>query len=100
MTTGHLLAALMADPDSQAARALTALGTTGAGVEAALSNVPVADTSDAGPAPQSVAITIGETTSLIADPALATALQQLTTEQLRDAIKKAIGLTDPGEAAG
>jgi ATP-dependent Clp protease ATP-binding subunit ClpC len=100
MTTGHLLAALIGDPDSQAARALAALGVSSEGLEAAITDVPLATTSDSSPAPQSVAITIGETTNLIADPAIASALQRMNPDQLRDAIKKAIGLTDPDQAAG
>jgi ATP-dependent Clp protease ATP-binding subunit ClpA len=100
MTTGHLLASMVGDADSQAARALTALGITSEAVLAAIADVPVAQTSDATPAAQSVAITIGQTTTLIGDPELAAALEQLSAAQLRGAIKKAIGLVDPDQAAG
>jgi ATP-dependent Clp protease ATP-binding subunit ClpC len=100
MTTGHLLTAIVADRGSHAGRALTALGITGDAVHAALAQIPVVETSDAAPAPQSVAITIGDKTTAIADPDLAAALQQLDAEQLRRAIKKAIDLTNPDQAAG
>jgi ATP-dependent Clp protease ATP-binding subunit ClpA len=100
MTTGHLLGAMVADTDSQAARALTSLGVTGEAADAALTGIPVADTSDATPSAPSVAITIGETTTVIGDARVAGALQQLNADQLRDAISKAIGLAKPDQAAG
>ena len=100
MTTGHLLTSMLADTDSQAARALTSLGIALEAVTAALDATNLSDTSAASPTPQSVAITIGETTTLIADEGLANALQQLDAGQLRDAMKRAVGLEDPGQAAG
>jgi ATP-dependent Clp protease ATP-binding subunit ClpA len=100
MTTGHLLAAMVGDTDSHAARALAALGLTSAAVHTALAGVPVADSSDATASAQSVTITIGETTTRIGDLDIAAALEQLSPDQLRDAIKKAIGLANPDQAAG
>jgi ATP-dependent Clp protease ATP-binding subunit ClpC len=100
MTTGHMLAALVGDTDSHAGRALTSLGISGEAVQTALTRVPVADTSDATPSAQSVAITIGEITTVIGDADVAAALQQLNADQLRDAIKKAIDLAKPDQAAG
>jgi ATP-dependent Clp protease ATP-binding subunit ClpC len=100
MTTGHMLAAMVVDTDSQAARALTAMGITSEAVHAAIADVPLASTSDAAPSPRSVAITIGETTTLIGDPDVAAALGQLSPVQLREAIKKAVQITDPDQAAG
>jgi ATP-dependent Clp protease ATP-binding subunit ClpC len=100
VTTGHLLAAMVSDTDSQAARALGSLGVTGEAVQTALERVPVADTSDATPPAQSVAITIGETTTLISDADLVAALQPLGADQLRDAIKKAIELAKRDQVAG
>jgi ATP-dependent Clp protease ATP-binding subunit ClpA len=100
MTTGHVLAAMLADTESLAGRALTSLGIATEAVQAALDAINLADTSDASPAPQSVAITIGETTTLIDDPEMANALLQLGADELRDAIKRAIGLEGPDQAAG
>ncbi|MGH9068624.1 MAG: Clp protease N-terminal domain-containing protein, partial [Acidimicrobiales bacterium] len=100
MTTGHVLADMLTDPDSQVSHALADLGIDPGKVQAALDAVDLADTSDASPAPQSVAITIGETTTVIVDPDVAAALQQLSTEQLRDVVKRAVDRPDPGQAAG
>src|SRR6185437_4855875 len=74
MTTGQVLAGLGVDP--------VRLG-------AALDAVDVADTSDAAPAPQSVAVTIGDATTVITDPDVATALRRLSADQLRDVLKDA-----------
>lgn len=100
MTTGHLLGAILADAGSQASRALAAVGVDEARAEAALDAVPVADTSDASPAPQSVAVTIGDTTTVVDDPEVASALQQLSAAELRDALKGAVDRPRPGSAAG
>ncbi|MGH9054559.1 MAG: Clp protease N-terminal domain-containing protein [Acidimicrobiales bacterium] len=100
MTTGHLLAGMLADPDSQVSHALAEIGVDAQRAQAALDAVNLSDTSDASPAPQSIAVTIGETTIVIADPDLATALQQLSTEELRDIIKKALDNPESGQAAG
>jgi ATP-dependent Clp protease ATP-binding subunit ClpC len=100
MTSGQLLSAMVTDTDSQAARALSSLGVTSEAVHAAIARVPVADTSDATQPAPSVAITIGETTTVIGDVDVAAALQQLTADQLREAIKKAIELAKPEQAAG
>jgi ATP-dependent Clp protease ATP-binding subunit ClpC len=100
LTTGHVVAALMDDPESQATRALTALGVTTESLLAALSQVPVNATSDAPPAAQSVAITIGETTTVISDAVIAAALRDLSADELRDAIKKAMELGGRDQATG
>ncbi len=100
LTTGHVVTALMDDPESQAARALAALGVTGESLHAALNQVPVNATTDAPPAAQSVAITIGETTTVISDAVMAAALQKLSADELRDAIKRAMALGGPDQATG
>jgi ATP-dependent Clp protease ATP-binding subunit ClpA len=100
LTTGHVLAALMGDPDSQATQALRALGVTGDAVQTALAQVPLTTSSDAPPPAQSVAITIGATTTVISDAVVVAALQDLSADQLRDAIKKAMGLGGLGQATG
>jgi ATP-dependent Clp protease ATP-binding subunit ClpA len=96
LTTGHVVAALMEDPESQAAQALRALGITPESLQAALAGVPVTATSDAPPPAQSVAITVGETTTVISDAGVAAALQQLSADELRAAIQKALGLGGRG----
>ncbi|MHB1598151.1 MAG: hypothetical protein ACYCXY_04545, partial [Acidimicrobiales bacterium] len=65
----------------------------------AIDAVSVAGTSDASPASQIVAITIGEATTILADPEIASALQHLGAEQLRDILKRAIEGGGPSEAA-
>ncbi len=100
MTTGHLLAAITSDPDSQATRALAVLGVSADAVTSALLQVSLGDTTDATPSPQSVSITIGDTTTLISDPRVAATLQRLNADELRDIIKRAIGPDAPDEAAG
>jgi hypothetical protein len=100
MTTGHVLAAIVGDTDSQAARVLASLGITGEALETALARAPLAGTSDATPSAQSVAVTIGDTTTVISDADVASALQQLNADQLRDVIKKAIDLANPDQAVG
>ena len=100
LTTGHVLAALMGDPESQATQALGALGITAEAVQTALAQVPLATSSDAPPAAPSAAITIGATTTVIRDAVVVAALQDLTADQLRDAIKKAMGLGGLDQATG
>jgi hypothetical protein len=100
LTTGHLLVAMVFDTDSQASRALGALGVTGEAVVPAVAGVPAAGTSDATPSPQSVSISAGETTLLLTDADLAAALQALTADELRDAFRRAMGLTEPDQATG
>jgi ATP-dependent Clp protease ATP-binding subunit ClpA len=97
MTTGHALAGMLADPDSQVSRAFSEIGVDRQRIEAALDSVNLAETSDAGPSPKSVAVTAGDTTTVIADPELAAALGQLGTEQLRAILKDAIDRLDAGE---
>jgi ATP-dependent Clp protease ATP-binding subunit ClpA len=100
LTTGHVVAALMDDSESQAAQALSALGVTRESLQAALARVPVTGTSDASTAAQSVKITIGESTTVIGDAAIAAALQELSADDLRDAIKRAMGLGGRDQATG
>ncbi len=100
MTTGHVLGGMLSDPDSQVSHALAELGIDPERVQAALDAVKLVDTSDASPAPQSISMTIGETTVVITDPDVATAFQQLSSDQLRDIFRKAIDRPDPDQAAG
>jgi len=98
MTTGHLLAAMVADTESQAAKALLALGASADAVSNALAQVPLAGTSDAAEPVHSVAIRVGETTTVISDPDVVAALRELNAAELRDIIKKAVGPPGPDQA--
>ena len=100
VTTGQLLAAMVADTDSQAGRALATLGVSAEAVGAALAQVPIAGTSDETPPARSIAVTIGGTTALISDPEVAATLQGLNANQLAELIRKATGPEIPGQAAG
>ena len=99
-TTGHVLAGMLSDPDSQAARALTTIGVDAQQVQAALAAVSLADTSDASPVPQTITLTVGGATRIVADARLAALLQRLTGEELRELLRRALEHPDPGEAAG
>lgn len=94
VTTGQLVSAFLEDPESQAAKALTRLGVTTEALGATLAEIPVAGTSDAPPPPPSVGFTVGGRTTTIGDPALAAALSALSPEELRAALRRAVG-TDP-----
>lgn len=100
LTTGLLIAAMVAETDSQASKALALIGISAEALNSALAQVPVAGTSDAVPPAQRIEITIAGTTTVIDDPDVAAALQQLNADQVREAIKKAIGPASPGQAAG
>lgn len=100
MTTGHLLGGMLADPDSQVSRGLMAMGLDPQQLQGAVDGVSLAETTDASPAPRTVAITIGERTTVIADSDIAAAIQQLSGDQLRDALKKLTDRPASGEAAG
>jgi ATP-dependent Clp protease ATP-binding subunit ClpA len=91
VTTGHLLAAMLGDESSHAARVLSALGVTGDQVAGKLAEIPVAGTSDAPPAPRSVEIKLGEQTLTIDDPAVAAGLSSLSPEQVRAVLQAALG---------
>ena len=96
MTTGHLLLAILADTASLASRALGHFGVTSESLGPRLAEVPVSETSDALPRPQTVEIKLGANTTTIGDPELAAALGDLSPEQLRAALRKALG-AGPGE---
>ncbi|MGH8979579.1 MAG: Clp protease N-terminal domain-containing protein [Acidimicrobiales bacterium] len=100
VTTGHLLRAILADPDSQVSRAVADLDVGADRFAAALDAVDVDETSDASPASRSVVVAIGESTTVVADAGVAAALQRLTPEQLRDVLKRAVGqIGDTGDTS-
>jgi hypothetical protein len=95
MTTGQLLLAILGDQSSQAAKALGKLGVSAESLQAQLAQVPIGETSDAPPRPRAIEIKLGELTTTIDDPDLVAALGELSTEQIRAALRDAFG-TDRG----
>jgi ATP-dependent Clp protease ATP-binding subunit ClpC len=96
MTTGHLLTSFVEDGRSQAALALGALGVTADALRSALGRIPAAGTSDAMPGPRSVEIRVGDTSTTIDDPELASTLRDRTPDEIQAALRRAFG----SEAAG
>jgi ATP-dependent Clp protease ATP-binding subunit ClpA len=91
VATGHLLLAMLADPECQAAQALAALGVSAEAAAGQLERIPVTGTSDAPPVPRSVEIKLGDQTTTIDDPDVAAALGGLSPEELRAALQRAFG---------
>jgi ATP-dependent Clp protease ATP-binding subunit ClpA len=96
VTTGHVLAAMAADPDSQAAKALEILGVTDAGLAAALAGIAIEDTTDASGPPRWLEIRLGGRTTTIEDPELARVLHQMDTDALRALLHAAVQQEPPG----
>ena len=100
ITTGQVLLAMLGDENSQAAKALQALGVSADGVEARLAETPLSTTSDAPPRARAVHIRLGEVTTTIDDPDLAAALGDLTPEQIAAALRQALRPETGRAAAG
>jgi Clp amino terminal domain, pathogenicity island component len=97
MTTGHLITAVLDDLESQASRALAAVGVSQASLLAALAKVGLAGTTDAGPVPL-VEIKVGDVTTTIEDQEVAAVLADLTADEIRAGLMRAFG-TYPHEKA-
>jgi hypothetical protein len=91
---------MLAETDTQASRALSALGITAEALQEALAAVPVSQTSDAATPPQTVAVTIGGSTTVVVDADIAAALQQMSPDQLREAMKRAVEPAAGDDVAG
>ncbi len=99
MTTANLLLGILADPDSQVCKALSALGVSHDAISAALAQVGVAGTSDAVPGP-AVELKVGDVSTTIQDPELAGVLEGLSAEEIRAALKRAFGIEPDQRATG
>lgn len=91
LTTGHLLRSMLEDDRSLANIALRELGLDKDAVEAALARIPVEETSDTESRPRRVELRVGESTVTVEDPIVADALMNLTPEELRAVLRKALG---------
>jgi ATP-dependent Clp protease ATP-binding subunit ClpA len=99
MTTANLLLGILADPDSQVCKALSALGVSHDAISAALAQVGVAGTSDAAPGP-AVELKVGDVSTTIQDPELAGVLEGLSAQEIRAALKRAFGIEPDRRATG
>jgi ATP-dependent Clp protease ATP-binding subunit ClpA len=97
MTTGHVVTAVLDDLESQASRALAAVGVSQESLVAALARVGLAGTTDAGPVPL-VEVKVGDVTTTIEDPDVAAVLADLTADEIRAGLMRAFG-TYPHEKA-
>jgi ATP-dependent Clp protease ATP-binding subunit ClpA len=99
MTTANLFLGILADPDSQVCKALSALGVSHDAISAALAQVGVAGTSDAVPGP-AVELKVGDVSTTIQDPELAGVIEGLSAEEIRAALKRAFGIEPDQRATG
>jgi ATP-dependent Clp protease ATP-binding subunit ClpA len=97
ITTGDLLTAILGDPQSQAATALTSLGVTPEKLSGALAKVAIGSTTDSLPGPV-VEIRVGDLTTTVQDLDLAAALKGLSPDEILAALQRAFG-TGPGRKA-
>lgn len=97
MTTGHVMAAMLADPNSQVSRAFIELGIDPQRAQSAVDGVNLAENTDGRSAPKSLAVVIGESTTVIADPEVASALQHLSPEQLQELLRRAVAQPDTNQ---
>lgn len=85
-TTGHLLLAIVDDPQSQASRALASIGVTREPLAQALAGVPVDGTTDA-TAEAPIEVHVGTRAIRVTDPALAARLSSATADELLGALQ-------------
>jgi ATP-dependent Clp protease ATP-binding subunit ClpA len=97
-TTGHLLAAIVDDPQSQAARALASVGASPDAVRRALAEVPINDTSDAAPHVV-IELRVAGRTIRVTDAAIAERLSSATPEEVVEALRR-VGDEPPEDLAG
>jgi ATP-dependent Clp protease ATP-binding subunit ClpA len=95
VTTGQLLVAIAADPDSQGAKVLERAGLSHGALAAALHEVPVQGTSDASGTPRWFEIRVGGRSATVEDAELATLLAQFGPEQIRHLLRRGLAAPDP-----
>jgi ATP-dependent Clp protease ATP-binding subunit ClpA len=86
MTSGHLLASMLEDVDSQASRALRAAGASRDAVLGALEKVPAAGTSDAAHDERPIELRIGTLSVNVTDPSIAAKLRSVRPEEVVQAL--------------
>ena len=97
VTTGHVLAALTGDPDSQGGKVLASLGVSESDVAGALARIPLDDSTDASGPPRWFEIRMGGRTTTVEDPELARVLHELDPQQLRALLRTLTEEKAPGE---
>ena len=93
VTTGQVLAAIVADPDSQGAKVLEHLGVSEGTLAAAMGQVPVQGTSDATGSPRWFEIRVGGRSATVDDEELAAVLAEFSPEQIRQLLRR--GMSSP-----
>jgi ATP-dependent Clp protease ATP-binding subunit ClpC len=99
VTTGQLLVAIAADPDSQGAKVLERAGVSQGALVAALREVPVQGTSDATGTPRWFEIRVGGRSATVEDAELATLLAEFGPEQIHQLLRRGLAAPDPPETA-
>ena len=97
VTTGQLLAAIAADPESQGAKVLERVGVSEGRLAAALREVPVQGTSDATGVPRWFEIRVGGHSARVEDEVLAAVLAAFNPEQIRQLLHRGMAGQDPPE---
>ncbi|HEY1832465.1 MAG TPA: Clp protease N-terminal domain-containing protein [Acidimicrobiales bacterium] len=91
MSSAHVVYAILMDDDAHATKALRGLGITDEAYAKAVHAIDAAETSDALHPPGSIEIRFGGRNEVMHDPELAAALDALSPEQLRTALRRAAG---------
>ncbi len=99
LTTGQLLVAIAADPDSQGAKMLDRAGVSHGALAAALREVPVRDTSDVTGTPRWFEIRIGGRSSTVEDAELTSLLSKYSPEQIGQLLRRGMAAPEPPEPA-
>jgi hypothetical protein len=89
-----VVAAILAEPDSQGATALRTLGATSESFAAARAGVAIDGTSDAAE-PKPVEIRVGDVTVKVQDSVLFPAVKDLTSDQILEALRRGLTTGEP-----
>jgi ATP-dependent Clp protease ATP-binding subunit ClpA len=99
VTTGQLLVAIAADPESQGAKMLERAGVSQGALADALREVPVQGTSDATGSPRWFEIRIGGRTATVEDAELTSLLSKFSPEQIGQLLRRGMAGEVPPETA-